>query len=174
MPRPVGRVAKRLRRVRVGFRYHDTLGHGRPFGWKFRGVHTGLHFRLAHSFVGLGFCTSVAHPLARPSGRLRRGSLRKAFAFLRCISAQPAFLSACRFLCRTDSFHFSSAELCLAHHDPSMDSRGPSPQITGTAPRIQCPVPDGRDVWVIPCRSLWRPCRRSASAWRRGRRRLPT
>ncbi len=117
MPRPVGRVAKRLRRVRVGFRYHDTLGHGRPFGWKFRGVHTGLHFRLAHSFVQLGFCASVAHPLARPSGRLRRGSLRKAFAFLRCISAQPAFLSACRFLCRTDSFHsVSSAELCLAHH----------------------------------------------------------
>ena len=32
MPRPVGRVAKRLRRVRVGFRYHDTLGHGRPLG----------------------------------------------------------------------------------------------------------------------------------------------
>ena len=32
MPRPVGRAAKRLRRVRVGFRYHDTLGHGRPFG----------------------------------------------------------------------------------------------------------------------------------------------
>ena len=45
------------------------------------------------------------YQLARPSGRLRRGSLRKAFAFLRCISAQPAFLSACRFLCRTDSFH---------------------------------------------------------------------
>ena len=31
-----------------------------PFGWKYRGVHTGLHFRLAHSFVGLGFCASVA------------------------------------------------------------------------------------------------------------------
>ena len=32
-------------------------------------------------------------------------------------SAQPTFLSACRFLCRTDSFHsVSSAELCLAHH----------------------------------------------------------
>ena len=60
IPRPVGRVAKRLRRVRVGFRYYDPLGHGRPFGWKYRGVHTGLHFRLAHSFVGLGFCASVA------------------------------------------------------------------------------------------------------------------
>ena len=37
--------------------------------------------------------------------------------FLRCISAQPTFLSACRFLGRTDSFHsVSSAELCLAHH----------------------------------------------------------
>ena len=32
MPRPVGRAAKRLRRVRAGFRYHDPLGHGRPFG----------------------------------------------------------------------------------------------------------------------------------------------
>lgn len=32
-------------------------------------------------------------------------------------SAQPTFLSACRFLCRTDSFHsVSSAELRLAHH----------------------------------------------------------
>ena len=32
-------------------------------------------------------------------------------------SAQPTFLSACRFLCRTESFHsVSSAELCLAHH----------------------------------------------------------
>ncbi len=60
MPRPAGRTAKRIRRVRVGFRYHDPLGHGRPFGWKYRGVHTGLHFRLAHSFVGLGFCASVA------------------------------------------------------------------------------------------------------------------
>ena len=31
-------------------------------------------------------------------------------------SAQPTFLSACRFLCRTDSLHsVSSAELCLAH-----------------------------------------------------------
>ena len=39
--------------------------------------------------------TSVTHPLARPSDRLRRGSLRKAFAFLRCISARPAFLTAC-------------------------------------------------------------------------------
>ena len=69
MPRPVGRVAKRLRRVRVGFRYHDTLGHGRPFGWKFRGVHTGLHFRLAHSFVQLGFCASVAlHAANLPIG----------------------------------------------------------------------------------------------------------
>ncbi|MBQ6142178.1 MAG: hypothetical protein IJI54_12945, partial [Kiritimatiellae bacterium] len=34
-----------------------------------RGVHTGLHFRLAHSFVGLGFCTSVAHPRSQPSYR---------------------------------------------------------------------------------------------------------
>ena len=32
MPRPAGRVAKRLRRVRVGFVYHDPLDHGRPFG----------------------------------------------------------------------------------------------------------------------------------------------
>ena len=32
MPRPAGRVAKRLRRVRVGFGYHDPLDHGRPFG----------------------------------------------------------------------------------------------------------------------------------------------
>ena len=31
MPRPAGRVAKRLRHVRVGFHYHDPLGHGRPF-----------------------------------------------------------------------------------------------------------------------------------------------
>ena len=32
-------------------------------------------------------------------------------------SAQPTFLSACRFLCRTDSFHsVNSAELRLAHH----------------------------------------------------------
>ena len=60
MPRPAGRGAKRIRRVRVGFGYHDPLDHGRPFGWEFRGVHTRLHFRLAHSFVGLGFCTSVA------------------------------------------------------------------------------------------------------------------
>jgi len=35
----------------------------------------------------------------------------------RSSSAQPTFLSACRFLCRTDSFHsVSSAELRLAHH----------------------------------------------------------
>ena len=32
MPRPVGHAAKRLRRVRVGFGYHDPLDHGRPFG----------------------------------------------------------------------------------------------------------------------------------------------
>ena len=32
MPRPVGRGAKRFRRVRVGFGYHDPLDHGRPFG----------------------------------------------------------------------------------------------------------------------------------------------
>ena len=32
-------------------------------------------------------------------------------------SAQPTFLTACRFRCRTASFHsVSSAELCLAHH----------------------------------------------------------
>ena len=32
-------------------------------------------------------------------------------------SAQPTFLTACRFRCRTVSFHsVSSAELCLAHH----------------------------------------------------------
>ncbi len=39
-------------------------------------------------------------------------------------SAQPTFLSACRFLCRTDSFHsVSSAELCLAHQTfPQFDS----------------------------------------------------
>ncbi len=56
--------------------------------------------------------------------RTRLRALRVAFGevpseakLLRCISAQPAFLSACRFLCRTDSFHsVSSAELCLAHH----------------------------------------------------------
>ena len=72
---------------------------------------------MAHSFVELGFCASVTHLLEHPSGRLRRGSLRKAFAFLRCISAQPTFLTACRFRCRTASFHsVSSAELCLAHH----------------------------------------------------------
>ena len=36
---------------------------------------------------------------------------------LRSPSAQPTFLTACRFLCRTDSFHsVCSAELCLAHH----------------------------------------------------------
>ena len=117
MPRPAGRGAKRIRRARVGFGYHDPLDHGRPFGWEFRGVHTRLHVSLAHSFLGLGFCASVAHPLARPSGRLRRGSLRKAFDFLRCISAQLTFLSACRFRCRTDSFHsVSSAELRMAHH----------------------------------------------------------
>ena len=56
----------------------------------------------------------LAHPLARrplatslreatcgrviASGRLRRGSLRKAFAFLRCISAQPTVLSTCHSL----------------------------------------------------------------------------
>ena len=56
--------------------------------------------------------------------RTRLRALRVAFGevpseakLLRCISAQTAFLSACRFLCRTDSFHsVSSAELCLAHH----------------------------------------------------------
>ena len=56
--------------------------------------------------------------------RTRLRALRVAFGevpseakLLRCISAQPAFLSACRFLCRTDSFHSaSSAELRLAHH----------------------------------------------------------
>ena len=43
--------------------------------------------------------------------RTRLRALRVAFGevpseakLLRCISAQPAFLSACRFLCRTDSF----------------------------------------------------------------------
>ena len=36
------------------------LAIGLSFDWKYRGVHTGLHFRLAHSFVGLGFCASVA------------------------------------------------------------------------------------------------------------------
>ena len=58
----------------------------------------------------------------RPRTRLR--ALRVAFGevpseakLLRCISAQPTFLPACRFLCRTDSFHsVSSAELRLAHH----------------------------------------------------------
>ena len=87
---------------------------------------------VAYSFVWRDLRTSVAHPLARrplatslreatcgrviASGHLRRGSLRKAFTFLRCISAQPAFLSACRFLCRADSFHSaSSAEFCSAY-----------------------------------------------------------
>ena len=96
MPRPVGRVAKRLRRVRVGFRYHDTLGHGRPFGWKYRGVHTGLHFRLAHSFVGLGFCASVA---------LRTAS--------RPINVP--FSSLSRFL----SF-YEFSQVCLARHGVSL------------------------------------------------------
>ena len=35
---------------------------------------------VAYSFVWRDSRTSVAHPLARPSDRLRRGSLRKAFA----------------------------------------------------------------------------------------------
>ena len=45
---------------------------------------------VAYSFVWRDSRTSVTHPLARPSDRLRRGSLRKAFAFLRCIFARLA------------------------------------------------------------------------------------
>ena len=52
----------------------------------------------AYFFVRQDSRTSVAHPLARPSGRLRRGSLRKSFAFLRCIFARPVLLIVCRFL----------------------------------------------------------------------------
>ena len=142
MPRPVGRVAKRLRRVRVGFRYHDPLGHGRPFGWEFRGVHTRLHFRLAHSFVGLGFCASVAHPLARPSGRLRRGPLQKAFAFLRCILSRPAVLIISRFVCDSCSFHHdSSAKLILAYQTLSdANQRPPSPHPTASTTLVDAKI----------------------------------
>ena len=71
---------------------------------------------VAYPFVRRDSRTSVAHPLARPSDRLRRGSLRKAFAFLRCISARPAFLTVCRLLYSADSFHSASpAEFCSAY-----------------------------------------------------------
>ena len=48
-----------------------------------------------YSFVWRDSPTSVTHPLARPSGRLWRGPLRKAFAFLRCISARLTVLTVC-------------------------------------------------------------------------------
>ena len=68
-----------------GFRVNETLRR------KFTCV-------AAYFFVRQDSRTSVAHPLARPSGRLRRGSLRKSFAFLRCIFARPVLLIVCRFL----------------------------------------------------------------------------
>ena len=47
---------------------------------------------------------------------LRRGSLRKEFAFLRCILARPAVLITSRFVCDSCSFHHdSSAKLFLAY-----------------------------------------------------------
>ena len=62
--------------------------------------------------------------------RLRRGSLRKAFAFLRCISARPAFLTVCRLLYSADSFHSASpAEFCSAYlSPPRLNSAVDSPQ----------------------------------------------
>ena len=69
-----------------------------------------------HLFVRQDSRTRVAHPLARPSGHLRRGSLRKEFAFLRCILARPAVLITSRFVCDSCSFHHdSSAKLVLAY-----------------------------------------------------------
>jgi len=57
-----------------------------------------------------------AQTLARPSGRLWRGPLRKAFAFLRCILARPAVLITSWFVCDPCSFHHdSSAKLVLAY-----------------------------------------------------------
>ena len=79
---------------------------------------------VAYPFVRRDSRTSVAHPLARPSDRLRRGSLRKAFAFLRCISARPAFLTVCRLLYSADSFHSASpAEFCSAYMSPDFPAR---------------------------------------------------
>jgi hypothetical protein len=66
-------------------------------------------------FVGQDSRTSVTHPLAHPSDRLRRGSLRKAFAFLRCIFARLALLIVRRFLYDVAPSAISSAELRLAY-----------------------------------------------------------
>ena len=65
---------------------------GLSFDWKYRGVHTGLHFRLAHSFVRLGFCASVT---------LRTASLPINMPF----SLLSRFLSFYKF-----------SQACLAHH----------------------------------------------------------
>ena len=90
---------------------HRDADHAKTFNEALRRKFTCV---AAHPFVGQDSRTSVAHPLARrplatslreatcgrviTSGRLRRGSLRKAFAFLRCISTQPAVLSTCHSL----------------------------------------------------------------------------
>ena len=68
------------------------LAIGLSFDWKYRGVHTGLHFSLAHSFVGLGFCASVA---------LRAASLPVSMP----LSLLSRFLSFYKF-----------RQACLAHH----------------------------------------------------------
>ena len=69
-----------------------------------------------HLFVRQDSRIRVAHPLARPLGHLRRDSLRKAFAFLRCNLSRPAVLITSRLVCDSCSFHHdSSAKLALAY-----------------------------------------------------------
>ena len=80
-----------------------------------------------HGFVRRDSRTSVAHPLARPSDRLRRGSLRKAFAFLRCISARLALLLISRHVYEISSFQLiSPAKLILAYHQWGLTLTPPS------------------------------------------------
>ena len=97
---------------RCWFHEHRSADHAETFNETLCRKFTCVTARL---FVRQDSRTSVAHPLARPSGRLRRGPLRKSFAFLRCIFARLAVLIVCRFLYDIAPSAISSAELCLAY-----------------------------------------------------------
>ncbi len=69
MPRSAGRVAKRLRRVRVGFGYHDPLDHGRPSVRSFEAYIRDFTSFGSFLFRDWASCASVAPPRSQPSYR---------------------------------------------------------------------------------------------------------